>query len=103
MKPATSTDPCHPETPPCRVNVNSLSNMQLSNSYTPISPGVYDLKITIDDQPVGGRDSLIAVAVVDTENVDVDALFTERYCLEQARDAYALFDGQQTGKGVFEF
>ena len=36
-------------------------------------------------------------------NVDVDALFTERYGLEQARDAYALFDGQQTGKGLFEF
>jgi len=36
-------------------------------------------------------------------DIDVDALFTERYCLEQARDAYALFDGQQTGKGVFEF
>jgi threonine dehydrogenase-like Zn-dependent dehydrogenase len=40
--------------------------------------------------------------VVDNE-IDVDALFTDRYNLSQAEEAYSLFDEQQTGKGVFEF
>lgn len=34
--------------------------------------------------------------------IDVDALFTHRWGLEQAPEAYALFDTQTTGKGVFE-
>lgn len=33
--------------------------------------------------------------------LDVDALFTQRYTLEQADEAYRLFDTQTTGKGVF--
>ena len=33
--------------------------------------------------------------------VDVDALFTERWSLDQAAEAYALFDRQTSGKGVF--
>ena len=36
-------------------------------------------------------------------NIDVDALFTDRYTLSQAEEAYTIFDRQQTGKGVFEF
>jgi len=40
--------------------------------------------------------------IVDNE-IDVDALFTDRYNLSQAKEAYSLFDEQQTGKGVFEF
>ena len=36
-------------------------------------------------------------------NVDVDALFTHRWKLEQAKEAYELFDAGKTGKGVFEF
>lgn len=39
--------------------------------------------------------------VVD-RGVDVDALFTHRWRLEQAAEAYALFDQQSAGKGVFE-
>ena len=35
-------------------------------------------------------------------NIDVDALFTHRWTLEQAREAYELFDAQSAGKGVFE-
>jgi threonine dehydrogenase-like Zn-dependent dehydrogenase len=35
--------------------------------------------------------------------IDVDALFTHRYSLDQVADAYALFDTQTTGKGVFLF
>ncbi len=34
--------------------------------------------------------------------IDVDALFTHRWALEQAPEAYVLFDTQTTGKGVFE-
>ena len=34
-------------------------------------------------------------------NIDVDALFTHEFELEQAVEAYQLFDTQTTGKGVF--
>jgi len=40
--------------------------------------------------------------IVDND-IDVDALFTDRYTLSQAEEAYSIFDRQQTGKGVFEF
>ena len=33
--------------------------------------------------------------------IDVDSLFTNRWKLEQAEDAYRLFDTQTSGKGVF--
>ncbi len=33
--------------------------------------------------------------------VDVDSLFTHRWSLDQAEEAYQLFDEQKTGKGVF--
>jgi len=33
--------------------------------------------------------------------VDVDALFTHRWSLDQAVEAYALFDRQADGRGVF--
>jgi threonine dehydrogenase-like Zn-dependent dehydrogenase len=33
--------------------------------------------------------------------IDVDALFTQRWRLEQAEEAYRLFDTQSTGKAVF--
>jgi threonine dehydrogenase-like Zn-dependent dehydrogenase len=35
--------------------------------------------------------------------VDVDQLFTERWALEDAEQAYRLFDRQTSGKGVFVF
>ena len=34
-------------------------------------------------------------------NIEVDKLFTQRYKLDQAEEAYKLFDTQTTGKGVF--
>ena len=33
--------------------------------------------------------------------VDVDKLFTNTWKLDQAKEAYELFDQQNTGKGVF--
>ena len=33
--------------------------------------------------------------------IAVDALFTEEWRLDQAAEAYALFDQQRTGKGVY--
>ena len=36
-------------------------------------------------------------------DIDVERLFTHRFKLDQAEAAYQLFDGQTTGKGVFEF
>lgn len=35
--------------------------------------------------------------------IDVDQLFTERWTLDQAAEAYQLFDQQTSGKGVFVF
>ena len=35
--------------------------------------------------------------------IDLERLFTHRYALHQAGEAYQLFDRQCTGKGVFEF
>ena len=34
-------------------------------------------------------------------NIELDKLFTQRYQLDQAEEAYKLFDTQTTGKGVF--
>jgi threonine dehydrogenase-like Zn-dependent dehydrogenase len=33
--------------------------------------------------------------------IDVDQLFTDRWKLEQAEEAYRVFDAQKSGKGVF--
>jgi threonine dehydrogenase-like Zn-dependent dehydrogenase len=33
----------------------------------------------------------------------VDRVFTHRFSLDQAEEAYRLFDTQTTGKGVFVF
>ena len=41
-----------------------------------------------------------AVEVAD-RGIDVDALFTHRWRLDEAEPAYRLFDSQTTGKGVF--
>ena len=35
--------------------------------------------------------------------IDLERIFTHRYTLDQAEEAYRLFDRQTTGKGVFEF
>ena len=35
--------------------------------------------------------------------IDLEQLFTHRFTLDQAHEAYELFDQQTTGKGVFEF
>jgi threonine dehydrogenase-like Zn-dependent dehydrogenase len=34
-------------------------------------------------------------------NIDVDRIYTDRWRLEQAAEAYALFDRGERGKGVF--
>ena len=36
-------------------------------------------------------------------DIDLDQIFTHRFILSEAEEAYALFDKQTTGKGVFEF
>ncbi|MDG2261045.1 MAG: zinc-binding dehydrogenase [Actinomycetota bacterium] len=36
-------------------------------------------------------------------DIDIDQLFTHRFTLDQAHEAYDTFDQQTTGKGVFEF
>ncbi|MFM1815224.1 MAG: hypothetical protein RLZ98_1919 [Pseudomonadota bacterium] len=39
--------------------------------------------------------------LVSDRKIDVDSLFTHRFKLEQADEAYRLLDQQKTGKGVF--
>jgi len=36
-------------------------------------------------------------------DIDLERIFTHRFSLEQAEEAYRLFDMQSTGKGVFLF
>src|SRR5260370_6145766 len=36
-------------------------------------------------------------------NITIDALFTDRWALDQAVEAYRAFDMQSGGKGVFQF
>ncbi len=38
---------------------------------------------------------------IEDREIDIDALFTHRWSLDQAEEAYRLFDMQTTGKGVF--
>ena len=38
---------------------------------------------------------------VSERQINVDALFTHEFKLEEAEEAYQLFDKQTTGKGVF--
>jgi len=38
---------------------------------------------------------------VSERKINVDALFTHEFKLEQAKEAYQMFDQQTTGKGVF--
>ena len=40
---------------------------------------------------------------VEERGIDVEALFTHRWKLAQAKEAYQLFDRQADGKGVFLF
>ena len=41
------------------------------------------------------------VRFVSDRKIDVESLFTHKWALEQAEEAYELFDQQKTGKGVF--
>jgi 2-desacetyl-2-hydroxyethyl bacteriochlorophyllide A dehydrogenase len=49
---------------------------------------------------VGQKDCADFVA---ERGIDVDALFTHRWRLDQAQEAYRVFDAQASGKGVFLF
>tara|TARA_Y100000588_G_C14254762_1_gene924945 strand:- start:1790 stop:2833 length:1044 start_codon:yes stop_codon:yes gene_type:complete len=42
-------------------------------------------------------------AYIAERNIDLDRIFTHRFTLDQAEEAYKIFDQQTTGKGVFEF
>ena len=46
-----------------------------------------------------GAMTMMATAI-DEGSVDVEKLFTHRWRLDQAEEAYRLFDTQTTGKGV---
>ena len=50
----------------------------------------------------GDRGNVIAlVQRARWRGIDVEHLFTHRWALDQAEEAYKLFDTQTTGKGVF--
>ena len=50
---------------------------------------------------VGGAGLAVCAGFVAGETLPVERLFTHRWKLEQAEEAYKLFDTQTTGKGVF--
>ena len=72
-------------------------------------------QVTIDVSPDMLRKQLTIVAswtfssigqaecaqFVADRGIDVEKLFTHRWALDQAEEAYKLFDTQTTGKGVF--
>ncbi|HJQ58263.1 MAG TPA: iditol 2-dehydrogenase, partial [Vineibacter sp.] len=67
-----------------------------------VSPDILRRQLTIVGSwtfsTVGQADCARFVA---DRKIDVDRLFTHRWKLEQAVEAYRLFDKQTTGKGVF--
>ncbi len=69
-----------------------------------VSPDILRRQLTIIGSwtfsSVGQADCARHVA---DEGIDLEQLFTHRFALEQAHEAYELFDQQTTGKGVFEF
>ena len=50
--------------------------------------------------PPDSKDLVGCVQYVADRSVDVDKLFTHRWKLDQAKEAYELFDQQSSGKGV---
>jgi threonine dehydrogenase-like Zn-dependent dehydrogenase len=75
------------------------------NSVTlDVSPDMIRKQLTIvaswTFSTVGQTDCARFVA---DRNIPVDRLFTHRFTLDQAEEAYRLFDTQTTGKGVFVF
>ena len=48
----------------------------------------------------GQRDCADYIA---SREIDLDRIFTDRFKLDQAKEAYEMFDKQTSGKGVFEF
>jgi threonine dehydrogenase-like Zn-dependent dehydrogenase len=75
------------------------------NSVTlDVSPDMIRKQLTIvaswTFSTVGQADCARFVA---DRNIPVDRLFTHRFTLDQAEEAYRLFDTQTTGKGVFVF
>ena len=69
-----------------------------------VSPDMLRKQLTIiaswTFSSVGQRDCARFIA---DRAIDVDALFSHRYRLDQVTEAYTLFDTQTTGKGVFLF
>ena len=69
-----------------------------------VSPDILRRQLTIMGSwtfsSVGQADCARYVA---DRGIDLEQLFTHRFTLDQATDAYELFDQQTTGKGVFEF
>ena len=68
--------------------------------HLPIDPGVGELLLERVHQVAVRRRQLPELPVAD-RGIDVDKLFTDRWKLDQASEAYQLFDKQNSGKGVF--
>lgn len=66
-----------------------------------VSPDLLRRQITLVGSWTFSKQGQAACAeFVADNNVDVEKLFTHRWTLEQAEEAYKLFDTQTTGKGV---
>lgn len=67
-----------------------------------VSPDIIRKQLEIvGSWTVNSADMADCVRFVADHGVDVDALFTDEWRLEQAKEAYESFDKQASGKGVF--
>ena len=67
-----------------------------------VSPDLLRRQITLMGSWTFSTVGLIDCArFIAERKIDIDALFSHRWKLEQAEEAYQLFDQQNVGKGVF--
>ena len=85
------------------INTARVAELQAGQDRTlEVSPDMQRRQVTVIGSwtfsTVGQAECARFVA---DRRVNVDALFTHSWRLEQAQEAYTLFDRQTTGKGVF--
>jgi threonine dehydrogenase-like Zn-dependent dehydrogenase len=78
----------------CWVGVGSTVNFNISDQLYRQVTAVTSWTMSIPDMEDCAR-------FVVNRGVNVDALFTDRWTLDRAQEAYELFDKQTSGKGVF--
>jgi (R,R)-butanediol dehydrogenase / meso-butanediol dehydrogenase / diacetyl reductase len=67
-----------------------------------VSPEIIRKQLTIvGSWTINSADQAACVRFIADHGLEVDKLFTDRWTLDQAEEAYKAFDKQAAGKGVF--